>query len=154
MAGSAASGKVVATNRKARHEYHILEEWEAGLVLTGSEVKSLREGKVSFQDAFARIEGGELWLHSLHIAPYEQANRQNHDPLRPRKLLLHRHELRRLVGKVEEKGLTLIPLDVHFRRGFAKVRLALARGKRLHDKRETLKRREQEREARRAMEAG
>lgn len=143
--------KVVATNRKARHEYHILDEWEAGLVLTGSEVKSLREGHVSFQDAFARVEGEEVWLHSLHIAPYLQANQQNHDPLRSRKLLLHRHEIRKLIGKVEEKGLTLVPLEVYFQRGYAKVRLALARGKQLHDKRETLKKRDQEREARRAM---
>jgi SsrA-binding protein len=120
--------KVVATNRKARHEYHILDEWEAGIALTGSEVKSLREGKVSFQDAFARVEHGEVWLHSLHIAPYVQANRQNHDPLRPRKLLLHRHEIRKLIGKVEEKGLTLVPLEIYFHRGYAKVRLALARG--------------------------
>ncbi len=143
--------KVVATNRKARHEYHILDEWEAGIALTGSEVKSLREGKVSFQDAFARVEDAEVWLHSLHIAPYLQANRQNHDPLRPRKLLLHRHEIRKLIGKVEEKGLTLVPLEIHFHRGYAKVRLALARGKQLHDKREALKKRDQEREARRAM---
>jgi SsrA-binding protein len=143
--------KVVATNRKARHEYHILDEWEAGIALTGSEVKSLREGKVSFQDAFARVENGEVWLHSLHIAPYAQANRQNHDPLRPRKLLLHRQEIRKLIGKVEEKGLTLVPLEIYFHRGYAKVRLALARGKQLHDKREALKKRDQEREARRAM---
>ena len=99
--------KVVATNRKARHEYEILDTYEAGLVLKGPEVKSLREGKVGFQDAYARLEGGEVWLHSLHISPYEQANRFNEDPLRPRKLLLNRHEIRRLVGHVEEKGLTL-----------------------------------------------
>lgn len=142
---------MVATNRKARHEYHILDEWEAGLVLTGSEVKSLREGQVSFQDAFARVDGEEVWLHSLHIAPYLKANQQNHDPLRPRKLLLHRQEIRKLVGKVEEKGLTLVPLQIYFQRGYAKVRLALARGKQLHDKREALKKRDQEREARRAM---
>ena len=143
--------RIVATNRKARHEYHILDTWEAGLVLTGPEVKSLRAGKVSFKDAFARVEGGEVWLHSLHIAPYDQANRWNHDPERERKLLLHRHEIRRLIGGVEEKGLTLVPLDIYFRAGYAKVTLALARGKKLHDKRETLKRRTQEREARRAM---
>ncbi|TVR55313.1 MAG: SsrA-binding protein SmpB [Gemmatimonadales bacterium] len=143
--------KVIATNRKARHEYHILDEWEAGLVLTGSEVKSLRDGKVSFQDSFARVEGGEVWLHSLHISPYLQANRQNHDPLRPRKLLLRRQEIRKLIGKVEEKGLTLVPLEIYFQRGYAKVRIALARGKQLHDKREALKKRDQEREARRAL---
>jgi SsrA-binding protein len=145
--------KVVASNRKARHEYHILDTMEAGMVLKGPEVKSLREGKVGFQDAFARIERGEAWLYSLHISPYEQANRANVDPLRPRKLLLHRHEIRKLVGKVEEKGLTLVPLEIYFRKGYAKVNLALARGKQLHDKREKLKRRTQEREARRAIQA-
>ncbi len=143
--------RVVASNRKARHEYHILDTWQAGIVLKGPEVKSLREGKVSFQDAFARIEGGEVWLYSLHISPYEQANRFNADPVRPRKLLLRGEEIRRLVGKVEEKGLTLIPLDLHFSRGYAKVTLALARGKNLHDKREKLRKRTQEMEARRAV---
>ena len=142
---------MVARNRKARHEYQVLETLEAGLVLRGPEVKSLREGKVSFQDSFARVERGEAWLHSLHISPYEQANRFNEDPVRPRKLLLHRHEIRRLVGKVEEKGLTLVPLEIFFSRGYAKVTLALARGRKLHDKREELKRRDQDREARRAM---
>lgn len=143
--------KVVATNRKARHEYEILDTFEAGLVLKGPEVKSLREGKVGFQDAFARVDGGEVWLHSLHISPYEQANRFNEDPLRPRKLLLHRLEILRLVGKVEEKGLTLIPLAIYFRGGYAKVTLALARGRRTYDKREKLKKKTQEDEARRAM---
>ncbi len=143
--------KIVATNRKARHEYEILDTWEAGLVLKGPEVKSLRAGKVSFQDAFARIEGGEAWLHSLHISPYEQANRNNQDPLRPRKLLLNRAEIRKLIGKVEAKGFTLVPLDIYFRRGVAKLTLALARGKQMHDKREKLKRQTQEREAQRAM---
>lgn len=145
--------KVVASNRKARHEFEILETFEAGLVLRGPEVKSLREGKVGFQDAYARLEGGEIWLHSLHISPYEQANRYNEDPLRPRKLLLNRQEIRRLVGRVEEKGLTLVPLEIYFRRGFAKVTLALARGRKLYDKREKLKRRTQDEEARRAMDS-
>lgn len=144
--------KVVATNRKARHDYEILETLEAGLVLKGPEVKSLRAGKVGFRDAFARVSGTEVWLHNLHISPYEQANRFNEDPLRTRKLLLGRGEIRRLIGKVEEKGLTLVPLELHFRRGFAKVTLGLARGRRLHDKREKLKREIQDREARRAME--
>jgi SsrA-binding protein len=143
--------KVVATNRKARHEYEILESYEAGLVLKGPEVKSLREGKVGFQDAFARVEGGEAWIYNLHISPYEQANRYNVDPLRTRKLLLHRDEIRRLIGKVEEKGLTLIPVELYFARGRAKVSLALARGRRLYDKREKLKRDIQNREARRAL---
>ena len=143
--------KVVATNRKARHEYEILDTYEAGLVLVGPEVKSLRDGKVGFQDAFARVEGGEAWIYNLHISPYEQANRHNVDPLRTRKLLLHRDEIRRLIGKVEEKGLTLIPVELYFTRGKAKVSLGLARGRRLYDKREKLKRQDQEREARREM---
>ncbi len=141
----------MARNRKARHEFEILETVEAGIALKGPEVKSLREGKVSFQDAFARVDRGELWLHSLHVSPYEQANRFNVDPVRPRKLLLHRHEIRRLASKVDEKGLTLVPLEIYFARGYAKVLLALARGKKLYDKRETLKRKTQDREARRAM---
>ena len=143
--------KVVATNRKARHEYEILERFEAGLVLKGPEVKSIREGKVGFQDSFARVERGEAWLYDFHISPYEQANRYNVDPLRPRKLLLHKAELRRLIGKVEEKGLTLIPIELYFRNGYAKVTLALARGRKLYDKREKLKRETQDREARRAV---
>ena len=143
--------KVVASNRKARHEFEILETFEAGLVLKGPEVKSLREGKVGFRDAFARLERGEVWLHSLHISPFEQANRYNEDPLRPRKLLLNRHEIRRLVGRVEEKGLTLVPLEIYFRGGYAKVTVALARGRKLYDKREKLKRKTQDSEARRAM---
>jgi SsrA-binding protein len=143
--------KVVARNRKARHEYEILETFEAGMALKGPEVKSLREGKASFQDAYAQVQGGEVWLHSLHVSPYEQANRFNVDPLRVRKLLLNRHEIRRLVGKVEEKGLTLVPLEIYFVRGHAKVQLALARGKQLHDKRESLKKKQLDREARRAV---
>ena len=144
---------VVASNRKARHEFEVLETYEAGLVLKGPEVKSVRAGKVAFQDAFATIDRGEVFLHSFHISPYEQANRNNEDPLRRRKLLLHRSEIRKLVGKVEEKGLTLVPLDIYFRRGVAKLTLALARGRQMHDKREKLKRKTQEQEARRAMRA-
>lgn len=142
---------MVARNRKARHEYEVLDTWEAGMVLRGTEVKALREGKVGFQDAFARIDNGEVWLYSLHISPYEQAGRFNHDPLRTRKLLLHDHEIRKLVGQVEEKGHTLVPLDIYFKRGYAKITLALARGRQLHDKREKLKRQTQEAEARRAI---
>lgn len=144
--------KVVATNRKVRHEYEILDTWEAGIVLKGPEIKSLRNGKVGFHDAFARVSDAEVWLHNLHIPPYAQANRFNEDPLRVRKLLLGRGEIRRLVGKVEEKGLTLVPLDLHFRRGFAKVTLGLARGRKLYDKREKLKQRAQERDQRRSVE--
>ncbi|MDH3206684.1 MAG: SsrA-binding protein SmpB [Gemmatimonadota bacterium] len=145
--------KVVARNRKARHEFDILETVEAGMELRGPEVKSMRAGQISFQDAFARVERGEVWLHSLHISPYEQANRANVDPVRPRRLLLNRKEIRHLAAKVDEKGLTLVPLDIYFSRGYAKVTLGVARGRKLHDKREALKRREQDREARRAMEA-
>jgi len=144
---------VVARNRKARHEFDILETVEAGIELRGPEVKSLRAGQIAFQDAFARVERGEVWLHSLHISPYEQASRANVDPVRPRRLLLNRKEIRHLAVKVDEKGLTLVPLDIYFARGYAKVTLGVARGRKLHDKREALKRREQDREARRAMEA-
>ncbi|HET7321578.1 MAG TPA: SsrA-binding protein SmpB [Longimicrobiaceae bacterium] len=148
---SGSSGAHVAVrNRKARHEFEVLETYEAGLVLQGTEVKSLRAGKANLQDAFARIDRGEMWLYNLHISPYEQGNRFNHDPLRPRKLLMNRRELRKLVGQVEQKGLTLVPLDIHFRRGLAKVQIALARGKKLHDKRDDLRKRETDREMERA----
>ncbi len=143
---------MVARNRKARHEFEILETVQAGMELRGPEVKSIRAGQVSFLDSFARVERGEVWLYSLHVSPYEQANRFNVDPTRPRRLLLNKQEIRRLATAVDEKGLTLVPLDIHFARGYAKVTLAVARGKKLHDKRETLKRRMQEREAQRAME--
>lgn len=145
--------RVVARNRKARHEYDVLETLEAGIELRGPEVKSLRAGQVSFQDAFARVERGEVWLHSLHISPYEQANRNNVDPVRPRRLLLNKAEIRKLVSQTEEKGLTVVPLEIYFARGYAKVQLAVARGRKLHDKREELKRRQQDREARRAIAA-
>ncbi len=141
----------VGRNRKARHEYEILDTYEAGMVLKGPEVKSLRAGKLAFQDAFARVERGEVWLYSLHISPYEQANRANVDPDRVRKLLLHREEIGRLSRKTQEKGLTLVPLEVYFRNGKAKVTLGLARGRRLYDKREKLRKKTQEMEARRAM---
>lgn len=143
--------KVIARNRKARHEFEILETYEAGLVLKGPEVKSLRERKVSFQDAFAMIEDGEVWLYNLHISAYGPATRENVDPTRTRKLLLRKSEIESLVGQVVHKGLTLVPLDIYFRRGYAKVTLALARGRQLHDKREKLKRKTMEREAERAM---
>lgn len=148
-----AGRKVVARNRKARHEFEVLETVEAGMELKGPEVKSLRAGQVAFQDSFARVENGQMWLYSLHISPYEQANRENADPVRPRRLLLNRKEIRQLAAKVDEKGLTLVPLDIYFSRGYAKLTLGVARGRKLHDKREALKRRVQEREAQRAMEA-
>lgn len=140
------SARTIVSNRKARFEYEILDTMEAGLVLTGTEVKSLRDGKANLQDAFARFDRGELWLYNLHISPYDPGNRFNHDPLRPRKLLLHQRELRKLIGSVEQKGLTLVPLDLHFRRGIAKVNLGLVRGKKLHDKRDAAKERDAKRE--------
>jgi SsrA-binding protein len=141
----------VARNPKARHDYHILATWEAGIVLTGSEIKSVRAGKVSLKGAFGVVRRGEAWLEGMNIAPYEAGGYANHEPTRPRKLLLHRHELRRLVGSVERKGLTLVPLDLHLVDGWAKVTMALGQGKKLHDKRETLRRRAEERDAQRAL---
>jgi SsrA-binding protein len=137
--------KAVATNRRARHEYWIEEAHEAGIVLTGTEVKSLREGRVSLIDAFARVEGDEVWLHHLHISPYAQGNIHNHDPLRTRKLLLHRREILRLKAKTDQKGYTLIPMRLYFRRGVVKIELAVARGRHLYDKRERIAEREAER---------
>ncbi|MGD2046637.1 MAG: SsrA-binding protein SmpB [Gemmatimonadota bacterium] len=145
--------KVVARNRKARHEFDILETVEAGMELKGPEVKSIRAGHVAFQDAFARVDRGEMWLYNLHISPYEQANRENTDPVRARRLLLNKKEIRKLGAQVDEKGLTLVPLDIYFSRGYAKLTLGVAKGRKLHDKREALKRRVQEREAQRAMES-
>ena len=139
--------KVIATNRKARHDYEILETYEAGLVLKGTEVKSLREGQVNFKDSYASIDRGEGWLIGCHIAPYHHGTDANHDPDRSRKLLLHRREIERLLGKVAERGLTLIPLRLYFKEGRAKLEIGLARGKKLHDKRATIK----ERDARREM---
>jgi SsrA-binding protein len=128
--------KIVTTNRRARHEYHILQKWEAGIVLKGTEVKALREGRANLGDAYAEIRGGEPWLVKMHIGPYGQANRENHDPFRRRKLLLNKRELRRIRPRLEERGQTLIPLRVYFKEGLAKVEVALCRGKKLHDKRE------------------
>ncbi|HEU4563917.1 MAG TPA: SsrA-binding protein SmpB [Gemmatimonadaceae bacterium] len=145
--------KLVARNKRARHDYHILETWEAGLVLTGTEVKSLREGKANLTDAFGIVKDGEVFLLNLHISPYEQGNRYNHEPDRTRKLLLHRKEIRRLIGAVERQGLTLVPLDLYFKRGVAKVTMALAKGKKLHDKREDARRRDDEREMARVARA-
>lgn len=143
--------KVVTVNRKARHEYHILESYEAGIALKGTEVKSLRAGKANLQDSFARIENSELILYNMHIAQYEQGNRFNHEPKRPRKLLMHKREIMRLLGKTQEKGLTLVPLKVYFNNGRAKVELALVKGKKVYDKREAIKARDARREMDRAM---
>jgi SsrA-binding protein len=154
VAPSAGGRNIVLRNRKARHEFEILEELEVGLVLEGAEVKSLRAGRASFNDAYAAVEGGELWLHNLHISPYESAHIDLPDPLRRRKLLVHRRELHRLTVKTAERGFTLVPLDLHFTRGRAKVSLGLARGKKLHDKRESLKRDVMRREVERALRGG
>jgi SsrA-binding protein len=142
--------KTVATNRKARHDYHIDDKFEAGMVLTGSEIKSIRAGQVNLRDSYATIREGELWLVNAHISPYKQANRENHEPRRDRKLLMHRREINRLTGKLQEKGLTLVPLQIYLKQGRAKIELGLARGKKLYDKRQTLRdrtdRRQMERE--------
>jgi SsrA-binding protein len=143
--------KILCTNRRARHEYEIEATFEAGVALLGTEVKSLRAGLASLQDAYARIEGGEAYLLNCHINPYEAASRFSHDPLRKRKLLLHKEEIRRLIGKVQEKGLTLIPLSFYLKEGKVKVELALARGKKLYDRREDLKRRMIQRELDQAL---
>ena len=144
------SRKVIARNKKALHEYHVVDSFEAGIVLAGPEVKSVRAGKVSLAESFARVDNGEVWLHGLHISPYEAASRWNADPVRPRKLLLQRREIRKLIGGTQQLGFTLIPLDLYLRGGYVKLTLALARGKKLHDKREALKRKESEREMERA----
>lgn len=143
--------KLVATNRRARFEYEILDTYEAGIVLRGPEVKSLRNGKASLGDAYAHVHRGELYLANAHIGPYEQASRENVDPRRERKLLLHRAEIARLAGDVSERGFTIVPLSLYFKNGRAKVEIALARGKKLHDKRDTIRRREEEREVQRTL---
>jgi len=144
--------KVVATNRKAFHDYHIEERLEAGIVLKGTEVKSLREGQVNLRDSYASVDRGELVLHHCHISPYSHGNIMNHDPVRPRKLLLHRKEINKLLGKSQQKGLTLVPLRIYFSpRGMAKVELALAKGKKQYDRREAIKAREVGREVERAI---
>jgi len=140
----------IARNKRARHDYHILETWEAGLVLTGTEVKSLRDRKASLVDAYGIVKNGEVFLLNLHISTYKQGSYNNHEPTRTRKLLLHRRQIRRLIGAVEREGLTLVPLDLYFKHGVAKVTLALGKGKKLHDKRETAKARDAEREMARA----
>lgn len=145
-----ASGDV-ATNRQARFRYDLLERWEAGIVLQGSEVKSLRDGKGNIKDSYAVVRDGEVWLHGSHIAPYAPAADQGHDPERPRKLLLKRSEIERLIGKTQERGLTLVPTRIYFSGGNAKVEIALARGKELRDKREAIREREQRREVERAL---
>jgi SsrA-binding protein len=141
----------VATNRQARHRYHLLERWEAGLVLTGTEVKALRDGKAQIKDGYASVRDGEVWLHNVHIPPYGPAARENHEPERARKLLMHKREIERLIGKTREKGLTLVPTRLYFANGRAKVEIALARGKDVVDKRHSIKEREMKREMERAV---
>lgn len=143
--------KLIARNRKARHDYEIVDTYEAGVVLVGTEVKSLRLGKAQLKDSYASIEADELWLHHMHISPYEQGNIQNHDPTRKRKLLLHRQELRKLKIRLEERGYTLVPLAIYFKGKVAKIELGLARGKKLHDKRQAIGEREAKREMDRRM---
>ena len=145
--------RTIAENRKARHDYHILDTWEAGVVLLGTEVKAIREVRVNLRDSFARVDNGEVWMQNVHISPYSHRGSAEHAELRQRKLLLHRDEIRKMVGKVAEKGLTLVPLELYFKGGRVKVLLGLARGKQAHDKRETIKRRETERETRAAVKA-
>ena len=141
----------IAKNRQARHDYAIIDTWEAGIVLTGTEVKALREGKANISDAYGIVRNGEIYLLNLHISPYERGGYVNHDPTRTRKLLLHRKEIRRLIGAVEREGLTLVPLELYFKKGVAKVALALGKGKKLHDKRETERQRDADREMARAL---
>lgn len=148
-----AAQKIIAENRKASHDYHLLETFEAGVALLGTEVKSIREGRVNLRDSFARVDDGELWVHNIHISPYSHRGYADHEALRRRKLLLHAEEIRKLIGKVEEKGMTLVPVRMYFKNGRVKIAISLAKGKRDYDKRETIKRREADRETRAAIKA-
>ena len=145
--------RLIADNRKAFHDYHVLDTWEAGVALLGTEVKAIREGSVNLRDSYARLENGEVWLMNLHISPYSHTGYAHHDERRQRKLLLHRHEIEKLSGRVVEKGLTLVPLRMYLNKGRVKVALALVKGKQAHDKRETIRRREVDRETRAAIKA-
>jgi SsrA-binding protein len=143
--------KVIATNRKARYQYHFHDTYEAGLVLKGSEIKSIRAGQVSLQEGFVAFEGSEAWLVNVHVAPYNPASRENHEPRRKRKLLLHRREIERLRGRVQEKGFTIVPTRLYLKDGRAKVEIALVRGKKLHDKRQAIVKRDSKRQVERAL---
>ena len=145
------ANKPIADNRKAFHDYHILETFEAGIALLGTEVKGIREGQANLRDSYARVDNGEVWLFNVHINPYSHRGYVDHDPKRKRRLLLHKYEIRKLIGKTVEKGLTLVPTKMYFKNGKVKVAIALARGKAVHDKRETLRRREVDRETRAAV---
>ena len=142
---------LIADNRKARHDFHLFDAYEAGVVLLGTEVKAIREGRVNLKDSYGRVENGEVFLYNLHISPYSHRGYATHEPLRRRKLLLNKIEIRKLIGKTVERGLTLVPVRMYFKSGFVKVEVSLAKGKREHDKRETLRRREADREARAAI---
>ena len=146
--------RLIADNRKARHEYHLYDTYEAGVVLLGTEVKAIREGRVNLRDSYGRVEDGEIFLHNLHISPYSHRGYAEHEPLRRRKLLLNKREIRKLVGKTLERGFTLVPLQLYWKGGRAKVEIGLARGKRLHDKRESIRRREADRELARLKRRG
>jgi SsrA-binding protein len=143
--------KIVADNRKAHHDYHVLETFEAGVALLGTEVKAIREGRVNLRDSFARVEDGEVYLHNVHISPYSHRGYSEHEPLRRRKLLLHKQEIRKLIGKTTERGMTIVPLRLYFNEGRVKVAIALAKGKKDYDRRETIRRRETDRETRAAI---
>jgi SsrA-binding protein len=143
--------RMVSENRKALHDYHILETFEAGVVLQGTEVKAIREGRVNLRDSFARLENGEVFVYNVHISPYSHRGYADHEPTRKRKLLLHRQEIRKLIGRTVERGLTLVPIRMYFKNGHVKVAIALAKGKQAHDKRETVKKRDAERETRAAV---
>lgn len=143
--------KVIAENRKARHDYFVEERYEAGIILTGTEIKSIRAGRVNLKDSYAEISGGEVWLNQMHISPYEQGNRFNHDPLRKRKLLLHRSEIAKLSGKIQQQGMTLIPLKIYLKHGLAKIELGLCKGKKIYDKRQDIAKRDAKREIERSL---
>ncbi|MDQ0177617.1 SsrA-binding protein SmpB [Bacillus chungangensis] len=144
-------GKLIAQNRKARHDYFVEDTYEAGVVLQGTEIKSIRAGRVNLKDSFARIQQGEVYLYNMHVSPYEQGNRYNHDPLRTRKLLLHRKQINKLIGDTKEQGYSLIPLKLYLKNGYAKILIGLAKGKKKYDKREDLKKKEAKRDIERAF---
>ena len=143
--------RLLADNRKAHHDYHILHTYEAGIVLLGTEVKSIREGRVNLRDSFARVEGAEVFIYNIHVSPYSHRGYADHEPTRRRKLLLHKSEIRKLIGKTVERGMTLVPVRMYLKNGRVKVVVGVAKGKKLYDKRETIRRREAERETRRAI---
>jgi len=143
--------RLLADNRKARHDYHVLETWEAGLALLGTEVKAIREGRVNLRDSYGRVEDGEVWLYGVHISPYSHRGYAEHEPLRRRKLLLHKQEIRKLIEKTAERGMTIVPLRLYFKNGRVKMAIGLAKGKKEYDRRETIRRRETDRETRAAI---